>query len=217
MILRLILKDLKANYSSIFLRSFLFSLIAGSVFVYRYYHWNVYMMYGYLTFAFASSNYLFIESKHANEVKTLTLPVNRASIVIAKYLTTIFIAILGLSLWILNAWFSEYLFPDAKSEFQPIFKFKVIFMAFVFVAIHLSIFLPSAFRFRTFGMIFTFVIALFLAVASIPVLFYPYKSYYNPYFESEDLMMVLMLTLFIILAPVISAALSVALYRTKEL
>ncbi len=217
MIFKLILKDLKANYSSIFLRSFLPALIAGSVFVYRYYPWHVYMMYGYLMLTFASSIYLFTESKPANEVKTLTLPVNRTAIVLAKYVTSILIILVGLSAWIGNAWLAERFFPDARSEFQSIFMIKTIFMAVLFFTIHLSIFLPSVFRCRTVGMVMTFISALFLAILSIAEIFHPYCGSYNPVFEAGDLMQVLFLTLIILVAPLISGVLSVTLYKTKEL
>ncbi len=216
MLFKFIIKDFKA-YKKLIFGGFLAHLLMGSIFTFRYYPWHVYTMYGYLVISFISSFYLFSEKKRAAEILTVTLPGTRSTIVIARYLTSIIIAVFGIILWLLNAYISEFIYTDAMSHFQQIAKLKVLFMALLFISIQLSIFLPAAFSFRIFGMVSTFVIALIAAILSIPLIFHPYKRAYNPYFEIGDLALVAFLALCIIFAPFISAAVSMTIYKTRDL
>ena len=216
MILKFIIKDIK-GYKKLIIGGYFAPIVMGSIFTFRYYPWHVYTMYGYLVIAFISSFYLFSEKKRAAEILTITLPGTRSTIVITQYLTSIIIAIFGIILWLLNAYISEFIYTNAMSHFQQIAKLKVLFMALLFISIQLSIFLPAVFSFRIFGMISIFVIALIAAILSIPLIFLPYKRAYNPYFEIGDLALVAFLALFIIFAPLISAAVSMTIYKTRDL
>jgi len=216
MILKFIIKDLKA-YKKLVVGGFLAHLLMGSIFTFRYYPWHVYTMYGYLVIAFISSFYLFSEKKRAAEILTVTLPGSRSTVVMARYLTSIFIAALGFILWLVNAYISEFIYHDAMTHFYQIAKPKVLLMAMLFISIQLSLFLPAAFSFRIFGMVLTFVIALIAAILSIPLIFHPYKRAYNPYFEIGDVGLVALLTLFIVLTPIISATFSITIYQRKDL
>jgi hypothetical protein len=131
MILRLILKDVKAHGKTIIL-NFLALLILGNIFVFRYYPWHVYMMYGYLTLAFLGS---FISFKAINkniEVLTCSLPVRRSGIVTARYLISAIITFCGLALWYLNGFIGSLLYTDASTDFHPVAQSKVVFMALLF-------------------------------------------------------------------------------------
>ena len=216
MIFKLIVKDFKV-YKKLIFGGLFAHLLLGSMFTFRYYPWNIYTMYGYLAISFVSSFYLFKEKKLSTEILTSSLPGTRSTIVIARYLTSIIIILIGMILWTLNAYISEIVFPNAKTHFYHIAKWKVLLMALLFMSIQLSIFLPAVFSFRTFGMAATYTVALIAAILSIPLIFHPYKRSYNPYFEIGYLALVAFLVLFIILAPLISATLSVAIYQRKDL
>jgi len=213
---KFIVKDIKAHKKLIF-GGFFAHLILGSIFTFRYYPWNIYAMYGYLVISFVSSFYLFSEKKRKIEVLNSSLPGTRSTVVIARYSASIVIAIFGIILWLLNAYISEFIYTDAMTHFHQIANPKVLLMALLFISIQLSIFLPAVFSFRILGMISTFVIALIAAILSIPLIFHPYKRSYNPYFEIWDLPLIFILTLFIILAPLISATFSITIYQRKDL
>ena len=216
MILKFIIKDLKA-YKKLIVGGYFAHLLMGSMFTFRYYPWHVYAMYGYLAISFISSFYLFSEKKRTAEILTVTLPGNRSTIVMARYLTSIIIAVLGIILWLVNAYISEFIYQDAMTHFHQIAKPKVLLMALLFISIQISIFLPAVFSFRIFGMVSTFMIALIAAILSIPLIFHPYKRFYNPHYQISDLPLVALLTLFIIFAPLISATFSIAIYQRKDL
>ena len=215
MILQFIIKDIKA-YKKIILGGLFAHLLMGSVFTFRYYPWHVYAMYGYLVISFVSTFFLFCEKKRSAEILTNSLPGTRSTIVIARYFTSTIIIILGLILWLLNAYISESIYTAALTQFNQIARPKVLFMALLFVSIHLSAFLPAVFGFRVLGMVSTYVIAIIAAILPIPLIFHPYKNY-NPNFEAGDIALISILSLFIILAPSISATLSIIIYKRKNL
>ena len=192
-------------------------LLMGSIFTFQYYPWHVYAMYGYLGISFVSIFYLFKEKKLSTEILTNSLPGSRSTIVIARYLTSIIIILIGMILWTLNAYIAEFIFTNSMTHFHQIVKLKVLLMALLFMSIQLSIFLPTVFSFRTYGMALTYTVALIAAILPIPLIFHPYKRSYNPYFEIGDVALVTFLTLFIIFAPLISAAFSVIIYQRKDL
>jgi len=215
MILKFIIKDIKA-YKKLIFGGLFAHLLMGSIFTFQYYPWHVYAMYGYLVVSFISSFYLFREKKRTAEILNNSLPATRSTIVIARYSASILVAIIGIILWLLNAYISKFIYTDSMTHFHQVAKLKVLFMALLFISIQLSIFLPAAFSFKIFGMVSTFVIALITAILPIPLIFHPYKNY-NPYFEIGDLALVSFLALFIITAPLISATVSAIIYKRKDL
>ena len=68
-----------------------------------------------------------------------------------------------------------------------------------------------------FGMVLTYAITIIITVLPIPLLFQPYRNSYIPYFETADLALASILTLFIILTPLISATFLVIIYKHKDL
>jgi hypothetical protein len=216
MVLRLILKDLMA-YRKTIIVYFLGVIILGNIFIFRYYPWHVYMMYGYLALAFISTYYSFSEKNRNTEVLTCSLPVTRSSIVKARYLVSAILTIGGLLLWIGNAYVAGLLHADARTVFDHVAHMKVLFMALFFISIYSSIFLPSVFSFRLMGTVITFIIALVTAVASVPLVFHPYGGSYNPYFEYRDLMSVSVLFIILVGAPSISFIMSLRIYNSKDI
>lgn len=218
MIFKLVYKDLLA-YKKLIAGIFLAHMLLAGVFTFRYYPWNIYVMYGYLIISFAGSFIYFSEKKSRvlGETLTCSLPVTRSSIVAAKYLTSAIITVIGIILWFLNAYIFDLIYTNAVTNFYQIAYPKVLFMALFFISIHMSIFLPAVFSFRIFGMVLTYVIALLAAVIPIPLLFYPYKNSYIPYFVAEDFLLITVLIILMVLVLFISVILSVKLYNKREL
>jgi len=216
MIVRLIIKHLYAHKKIILLGLFA-HLVAANVLLYRYYTWNVYMMYGYMVISFFSVYFMFMEKKGGNEIFTCSLPTNRFSIVSARYLTVLIIALAAMCLWFINAYIADLMYSYSRTHFEQIVYIKVLFMAFLFLTLCLSIFLPACFRFGIMGMIFTFIIALAIAITSIPVIFYPYKRSYSAYFTDADSYLVLVLALVMLTLPLISFLLSVKIYEARDI
>ena len=216
MIFKLVYKDLLA-YKKLIAGIFLSHMLLAGVFTFRYYQWNIYVMYGYLIISFAGSFICFSEKKQNTETLTCSLPVTRSSIVAAKYLTSAIIAATGIFLWFLNAYIFDLIYTDAVTNFYQITYPKVLFMALFFLSINMSIFLPAVFRLRLLGLILTYSISLTIAVLTIPLIFYPYKSSYIPHFAAEDFFLISVLSVIMIILPIISLLLSLRIYNRQDL
>lgn len=216
MILRLILKDLIAYRKTIILY-FLGVIIIGNIFIFRYYPWHVYMMYGYLALVCISTFYSFIEKNRSAEILTCSLPLTRSSIVKARYLVSAILTIGGLLIWLGNAYLASLFYVDTRTIFDHVTKMKVLLMALFFISIFTSIFLPSIFSFRLMGTVITFIIALITAVMSLSMVFHPYSGSYNPSLESRDIMSVSVLFLIMVALTSISFGLSLKLYNSKDI
>ena len=94
---------------------------------------------------------------------------------------------------------------------------KVIYIALLFISIQASIFLPALFRFRLVGTVLTFIIALVAAVSSVTLIFRPYSRYFNSYFVEEDIIVIPVLTFIMVAAPAISLAVSLSVYKRKDI
>lgn len=215
MIFNLILKDLKA-YRKIFVLNFMFFLIAGNIFIFRYYPWHVYVMYGYLAFAFLSSLPCIYERNRNTDVLTCSLPVHRSNIVKARYITFSLITFSGLALLYLNGWMGSLLYNDSVTDFNQINKIKTLYMAVLFFIVHSSVFLPASFGLKYLGSILTFVVALVMAVTSVVLIFHPYSNSYDPYFAPKDLNIII-LSVILIIVPAVSVMLSLRLYKSKDI
>ena len=175
------------------------------------------MMIGYLMISAASAFYLFSGKKNGIEMLTCSLPVTRSDIVYARYLAVVVIFSVGLSLWFLNGTIADMIFTNAVTDFSQAKHPKVIFISLFYFSILASIFLPAVFGFRILGMVLTFVIALVVAVASVPLLFHPYSRSFTPYFEASDFYPFMFLSIVIGILLCISFLLSLKIYNYKDL
>jgi hypothetical protein len=123
----------------------------------------------------------------------------------------------GLALWYLNGFVADILYSDAATDFNQAAHLKVLFMAVFFILLQTSIFLPALFRFRLVGTVLTFIIALVAAVSSVTLIFRPYSRYFNSYFVEEDIIVISVLTFIMVAAPAISLAVSLSVYKRKDI
>ena len=212
MITQLILKDLRA-YGFRMLLLFLGYLAIGGLFIFRFYQWHVFMMYGYLLISSLIAYFVLPEKFKNSEIMICSLPVTREMIVIAKFILTYIIIIAGLIIWFLNAYIFEFVFPNARTDFNQIFFPKVVFMALFFLILQSSLFLPSYFSMKKFGTIFMFIVSMVIAITSIPLLFNPYKYSFNPYFTQNDIPFVLILLFIVAFLHYLSIILSRKMYH----
>jgi hypothetical protein len=217
MIMTLIMKDFRICGSKVFLRLTPLAIIAGTLFIFRYYNWSTYMMYGYLFITTAILLLLLIEKRGLSELSICCLPVSRLQIVTARFLSVGLMTVLLLAFWYLAGVAASILFPNAPSDFSYALNIKSVFISSVYFAILISILLPAVFGFSTTGVILTFVPALIGAIMSVPLLFYPYKISYRPFFEASDYPLYMLIAAVMTLFLLLSFLLSVQIYRNKNL
>ena len=161
--------------------------------------------------------YNYRENTDSIEILTCSLPVRRSEVVWARYLTSMIIVIVGLSLWFINGTIADRIFVQTTTDWSRATHLKVVFIALFYFSVLVSIFLPSVFNFRILGMILTFVVALVTAVTSIPMLFRTYSYSFRSQFEVSEVPKFILLGLVMILIVSISFAVSQGTYKQKDI
>ena len=217
MIWKLIWKDFRVMGRGGFLRIMPGAMLVGALFIFRHYHWNVYTVYGLIVAAAILVANTVTEKSGPNEGFAASLPVSRFDIVSARYLSSALSILLCLALWCLNGKAASLAFPDAANAFTLAFTAKGGFIAFVFAAAMMSLFLPASFAFGKTGLILTSLAAGAAAISTIPLVFNPKEFSYVHFFLPSDLPMVAITASAALLALLASFSLSVRIYRTKSL
>jgi hypothetical protein len=215
MILKLILKDIKAYQNLIFLRILVPMAILNSLFSLKFYPVGGYIIAGCMVIVVASSLFSFSEKSRNTEILTRSLPVTNLSVVIARYFTTAIISMSGMVLYYLSAYIVSFIYDNAMTCIDDLNHLKILFVAISFLSIHTSIFIPAVFRLRLLGSILTFIIGMVAAILTTVFFFNPYKLSFKPSFEPDDFLKVGILAIIIVLALMISTTLSTFFYRKR--
>jgi len=168
---QLILKDIKAHWKKIFLKTAGAWLMLGGLFFFVFFPWQVYFIHACMAVAFASSTYIISDKSRQAELLSCSLPTNRYSIVVARYLTTGIIVAIVLVMWLFIAWIGEHLFSASRTHFADIFRGEIVFLLLIFQIIHFSLFLPAGFKTGMMGSIITFTLGILSAIITIVFIF----------------------------------------------
>ncbi|MBI5021582.1 MAG: ABC-2 transporter permease [Ignavibacteriales bacterium] len=216
MILQLILKDIRAYGSLIFLWILLPMAILNSLFSLRFYPVGGFIIAGCMVIAVACSILSFSEKKKNIEILTRSLPVTISEIVIARFLTSVTISIIGMIFYYIGTYIVNQIYINPKTNFENINSPKVLFIATFYLLLHNALFIPVMLKFRFLGSILAFVIAMFATILITVSIFKPYRLDFNPYFGTNDSILISTLTLFAILILVIAFTISLFVYKRKE-
>jgi len=114
MIFKLILKDIKVYKTTIFFRILFLWLSAGAIIIFKNFSLEAYIGQACITIVFAHSIFLFNEKKRSAEIITCSLPISRSTIVLARYLTSGVITLLGILLWIIIATIADWIYSTSE-------------------------------------------------------------------------------------------------------
>jgi len=215
--LKLIIKDLRANKNILLGRIIIPMLVGGFFFTFPYLGWDSYFMLACMVTIISGSVYYIWEKRKNIEILTCSLPVSRNKVVYSRYLASLFIGISGLILWSLNAWFADLVWEESATEFSKLFNLKILFMALFMFSIHFSIFLPSVFYFRHLGIIMFIAISIMISLVLTATFFIPYNGLLNPNLEVEKAFLYIVLLLIMIILPCISLQISKFLFNKIDL
>jgi hypothetical protein len=215
MLRKLILKDIYAYKDPIFLRIMLLWFLFGVLVIYRYFPWDLspITMHASMTIAVAATFFSFFDKNRKTEILSSSLPVTRSMIVRARYLTSFLIILVGIVLWLIIVYLAEHIYPNLKKNYSQIFNFKILLMVLFFTVVHITLFLPAVFKFQLLGTIFSFALALVVSVIATRYVFYREKGSFNLYLETTDSYALVI----IILATIISAIVSIGIYKKRDL
>jgi len=216
-LISLIGKDLRIYGRKAFLQILPGFLILATVFIFRYYQWHVFMMYGYITASLAVIQYGLQEAHVDNAVLTNSLPVSRKAVVLSRYLTGMLLFAIYLAIWYTAGRINTYLFPNATTDFSNALQLKSVFISTTYTVTFLSIYLPGTLIFRSAGVIATSVPAFLAAVISVPILFYPFEISYVPIFLPSDQIFIIVMSASLLAGLSASMLLSFYFFKKKNL
>lgn len=216
MIVKLTVKDLRAHHQFYLYRILLPWMAIAGCFLFQFYTWNVYVMHASMAVAVASTAFSFSEVKNTR-VLSPSLPVSRRDIVIARYLTSMVIAVLGTCVFFVIANLIGRLFPDGRTSLEQVMHVKAIMQPIFLHAVMISLFLPATFRFNLTGVILAFVFAGVTAIIVTAVLYVDLSHSFRFFLEAYNHFQLLLIFIIILFAPILSAMLSIVVYQKTDL
>ena len=217
MLLKLTLKDIKACKNIYLFRIILPMAFLSNIFNLRFLSWDVYFMFGCMLICVSGSFFVLFKKSRNAEVLACSLPVTRASIVFAKYLTSVVFAVISMIILLFNSYIADFIHPNGPADFKHFFNSKVLFIALFLYLIYSSLFFPAALRLQSLGGIVTLVIALITVVTATAFIFRPGWRSYVPYFKADDFLPVMVMLIIVVFMFGSSIFLTKKLYIAKDL
>ncbi len=142
MLIKLVLKDLRAFGMSLLIIAVL-SLLVNTIFsFFDTQSWINYLMMSAGQISFIIGYFLTNEKMHHGELLICSLPVSRRTIIQGKYLTAMLLALLGMGLWFLYAWLLQAIFINMPGDFHLFANPMVIFWIIFYFSFFISAFIP---------------------------------------------------------------------------
>jgi len=165
----------------------------------------------------AISYFTFSEKKQKLETLVCSLPVSRKSLVAARYLFALCIAVFGIILLYFAVYVTYLIYSKPVSEFYNYYNLKSLFISLVIISISVSCFFPFTYKFRITRMIFTLPIGFTLGMHLTTSIFKFNQRPYLPYFIESDIVTIVSFVFIIVLMLIISVIISIKLFERREL
>jgi energy-converting hydrogenase Eha subunit H len=216
MMLKLIIKDIRGYWRFIIFWIFLPGILWISIFLVPLFPPRGIIIFCAGAIVAAISYFTFSEKKQRLETLVCSLPVPRRSVVMARYLLSLFIMIFGIMLFYCAIYTSYIIHAKPLADFNDIYGLNALFIVLLVTTVSASIILPAIYKFRIMGMIFTLPVA-FNAGMYLALSIFRFSDI--PYLELSDgnLLKIIMTGFVMLAAPVISLNISLKLYEIKDL
>jgi hypothetical protein len=218
MILKLVLKDIKASWKtlmwwmlmSLMMNIFFIAVLENS--------WKMYILIAPGQISFIIGVYAAQEKCRRGEVLTCSLPVLRSSVVFSRYITAAALAVAGIIIWTLNAYFLHSVFASAPGDFYLLAGNLFVFVLAVFyIVIFISMFLLIVNVFNAMWALMNVSVGCLLVITLAILLIHPsFDSYYRGS-KIVDLPYLIILTLIAAAFSCMSIMLSQKLFKKRDL
>ena len=179
MILKLIHKNVRLYWKKIFLHVLLPMAVASMVFNLKYYSGggvDGYVLQACMVICIACSIITFYEKSRNENLFYCSLPVNRKSIVISKYITVALISVAGVLIYLLNVAVAELVYDNSLVKLTDLFQFRILLFVIFLILLFNSIFLPVAMHLKE---ITSFIAVLVIMVISILIAVAIFKPFHH--------------------------------------
>ena len=147
MITKLLLKDVKVFGKNILLFTLFWLIISDLMISLGEDSWRPYIFIGMVQISIIIGYYAVFDKLRKGEVLIGSLPTTRTSIVIARYLSAASIAVLGIFVWLINAYILESFSANTPGDFYLNFRPYSLFFVTAYLVIFISIFIPVVIKY----------------------------------------------------------------------
>ena len=218
MILKLVLKDIKASWKTL-MWWMLMSLMMNVFFIaVLEYSWKMYILIAPGQISFIIGIYAAQEKSRRGEVLTCSLPVLRSSVVFSRYITAAVLAVVGIIIWSLNAYVLRSVFAGTPGDFHLLAgNLFVLVIAVFYIVIFISMFLLIVNVFHAMWVLMNVSIGCLLVITLAIILIHPsFDSYYRGS-KIVDLPYLIILILIAVTFSFMSIMLSQKLFNKRDL
>jgi len=159
MLLHLILKDLRAFHKFVLTMIILPGMAWCLVLIYPQFHTGSYIRFSAIATICMTAYLIFYERKEPNEALICSLPVTRSAIVSSRYWLALMLSVAGILIFWGTAFLAHLYYTNSVTRFEDLNNLQTLASVIFIISISLSIFLPSTYRFRLFGMIMSCILA----------------------------------------------------------
>jgi hypothetical protein len=147
MIKKLLFKDIKVFGKNILIFTLFWVIISNVMITFGEDSWRPYIFIGMVQISVIIGYYAIFDKIRKGEVLISSLPTTRTSIVIARYLSALSIAALGIFVWFINAYILDSISTNTPEDFYLIFRPYSLFFVAAYLAIFISIFVPVVIKY----------------------------------------------------------------------
>lgn len=213
----LILKNIKGNFHIIFLRVLLPMAVGTSLYNARFQSADANIIAACTVIAAACTGFYFSEILHKRDVMTCSLPVKRVAIVIARYLTSVMLMLVGSAFYFGCMVVASLIFRHPTTEFHQLLHPGVLFMIGFFVFVHMSIFLPAVFTGKFIVAVLAFIVAMASAILGTVYVFDLEGISWNTHIVAGDHIIIIKAIVIMSLVLFLSISFSTCVYRGRDL
>ncbi|MBN2091822.1 ABC-2 transporter permease [candidate division KSB1 bacterium] len=147
MILKLLAKDVKIFWKNIIIFILTCLILNDLMITLGEDSWRPYIFIGMIQISILIGYYAVFDKIRNGEILIGSLPITRNSIIRARYLSALSIALLGVFLWLINALILESTAINTPGDFDPNFGPYSFFFVSAYLVIFISIFIPVTIKY----------------------------------------------------------------------
>lgn len=147
MITKLILKDIKVFGRNIIIFTLLWLMMSDVMITFGEDSWRPCIFIGMVQISVIIGYYAVFDKIRKWEALIGSLPTTRTSIIIARYLSAVSIAALGIFVWFINAYILKSVSTSTPGDFYQFFRLYSLFFVTAYLTIFISIFIPVVIKY----------------------------------------------------------------------
>lgn len=215
MVLKLVFKDIRANFFPIL--SFLLLNSLGGMIIFCFFSWDVYYFHCIAITIITIARLNAFELKDRKEALWTSIPAGRKDIVLSKYISSYIIVITGLALWYFGANLWNIIFTNPGTDFERLKSIYHLLSSVFMFSVFISLFIPAVSKINSYPKLFGSAVTFMIITFTVSEVFltdeFSINAAINNYGTPN---LILILTGLVLLMITISIFVSLKFYKLKE-